>query len=225
MLPNIRIAGFSIHTYWLTLGIGTLGMLYCILRRRDRFALPRIKSVLITAILTAVGVAGAMLLFVLENGLPAGGFSFFGSVFLIPLLMPLAGRLFRLTCAQTLDICAPCVAVMIGCMRFGCFLCGCCGGWEVCIGELCFAWPTQAVESIGDFVILGLLLKWGEADRYTSHLYPMFMLLYGVMRFYIEFFRDTPKDWLYLSHGQWFSLIAIVVGALWVFLTKKDIAA
>ena len=39
------------------------------------------------------------------------------------------------------------------------------------------------------------------------------MLTYGVLRFFVEFLRDTPKDWVTLSHGQWFSLAAIIISA------------
>lgn len=55
-----------------------------------------------------------------------------------------------------------------------------------------------------------------EDERNEGQLYPMFMIAYGGLRFVVEFFRDTPKDWLYLGHGQWFGLIAILLGVLWI---------
>ena len=51
-------------------------------------------------------------------------------------------------------------------------------------------------------------------------LYPCFLLSYGVLRFFVEFFRDTAKDWLYMSHGQWFSIVAILI-AVTVLKRKK----
>ena len=103
---------------------------------------------------------------------------------------------------------------MIGVMRFGCFLNGCCGGIQAKIFGQRFQWPTQALESIGDFVILLWLLNLEENKETEGKLYPRFLLTYGILRFIIEFLRDTPKDWLYLSHGQWFSLIAVGIALL-----------
>lgn len=204
--------------------LGSVGMFLCIVMRRNRFSLQLWQGAAFTILLTVVGVAGAMLLFYLESGY-FGGVSFYGSVFLIPLLMPLVGRLFRLAPGQTMDICGPCVGIMIGCMRFNCVLNGCCGGWQVCLGNICFSWPTQAMDSIGDFAIVLWLLQLEREDRAKGALYPGFMVAYSVMRFLLEFLRDTPKDWLHLSHGQWFALTAIAAGMLWVFLQKRRSAS
>lgn len=220
---NSILDSLGVSPFLLMLTTGTVGMLICMLNRRARFSLSALQCVFLTLLLTVVGVLGAKLLFILENirdtlenGISLGGVSFFGSVFLIPLMMPLVGKLFRLKPGQTMDICGPCVAVMIGCLRFNCVLSNCCGGWEVSLGNVCFPWPTQAMDSIGDFMILSLLLKWEQEGKFQGKLYPLFMLFYGGMRFLIEFLRDTPKDWLYLSHGHWFSLIAIVTAAFWI---------
>lgn len=228
MILTITLGNLSISPYWLMLAVGTVGMMICLMQRRKRFSLTVLQCVLLTLLLTVVGFSGAKLLFILENlrdtlenGISLSGVSFFGSVFLIPLLMPLVGKLFRLKPGATMDICGPCVAIMIGCMRFGCLLTGCCGGWELCVGDICFTWPTQGMESIGDFAILMLLLQWEARNSHKGTLYPMFMLLYSVMRFFIEFLRDTPKDWLFLSHGQWFSLAAILVGLIWLRFANK----
>lgn len=228
MLTAVRIGSISISTYWLMLLVGAVGMGAYAWHHKGEYRLSKTQSILFTVLLTVVGFAGAKLLFILENlrttleeGISLGGVSFFGSVFLIPLLMPLVGYLFRLRPKNTMDLCGPCVAIMIGCMRFGCFLQGCCGGWEVCIGELCFRWPTQAIESIGDFTILLLLARWQKEGNRKGQLYPMFMLLYSSMRFCIEFLRDTSKDWLYLSHGQWFALGSITIATVWLFAIRR----
>lgn len=201
--------------------LGMTGMFFCLFSRRKRFSLNLWQSIVFTVLLTLVGVAGAMLLYYLESG-EFGGVSFYGSVFLIPLLMPLIGLMFRLKGGQTMDICGPCVAIMIGCMRFNCVLNGCCGGLQVCMGNLCFSWPTQALDSIGDFAILLWLLQLERDERANGTLYPKFMLAYSMMRFLLEFLRDTPKDWFFLSHGQWFAMIAIAAGMIWTCILKHN---
>ena len=208
--------------FLMALGMGTLGMFLCAHARRKRFLLRTSECALFIVLLTTVGVMGTKVLFAAENGFKAwNGVSFFGSVFLIPVLMPVVGKLFRQKAGMTMDICAPCVAIMIGCMRVGCFLTGCCGGRTACIGNLCFVWPTQAIESILDFAILGILLQWEEQKKLAGGLYPMFMLFYSAMRFFIEFLRDTPKDMLCLSYGQWYSLAAILVAGVWITALKR----
>ncbi len=228
MLPNILIGSITISTYWIMLGIGSIGMFIYLLQRRFRFTLSFFQCTLFVLLLTIIGFAGAKLLFILENlgdtfknGISLGGVSFFGSVFLIPLLMPGVGRLFRLNHNQTMDICGPCVTIMIGCMRIGCFLQGCCGGWETCVGSFYFAWPTQAIESVIDFIILGILINREENKKFHGILYPMFMVFYSIVRFFIEFLRETPKDWFYLSHGQWFSLISLIIGIMWIMRRRQ----
>ena len=197
-------------------------MLACILYQRKHFSLSVLQSIVFTICLTAIGVAGAKIMYFLESGLQSwGGISFFGSVFLIPVLMPLLGWLFRLKRGQTLDLCAPCVAVMIATLRVNCFLSGCCGGWQVCVGTLCFHWPTQILESLCDVAILHFLLNRKDLQVRMGLGYPWFMLLYGIMRFLIEFLRDTPKDWLMLSHGQWFSACAVLAGGMILLAAKR----
>lgn len=211
----ITIGGIDISTYWLMLVVGMAGMFLCTYRRKEHFGLNLEQCAAFTLLLTGVGVIGAMMLYFFESG-SFGGVSFFGSVYLIPLLMPLAGLLFRLKPGQSLDICGPCVAIMIGCMRFNCFLSGCCGGWEVCMGNLCFSWPTQTIDSISDFAIMVWLLQLESNNRKAGRLYPLFMVAYSSMRFLNEFLRDTPKDWLYMSHGQWFAIAAAIIGLVWL---------
>ena len=210
------------------LASGAVGMGICLHQRKARFSLSVVQCVLFTILLTVVGFTGAKLLYILENirdtienGISLGGVSFFGSVFLIPLLMPLVGLLFRLKPGQTMDICGPCVAIMIGCMRVGCFLQGCCGGWVVQIGNLSFCWPTQAIDSIWDFSVLFWLLNLERENKGKNTLYALFMISYSAMRFLLEFLRDTSKDWLHLSHGQWFSIAAILIGIAWIVGLKR----
>ena len=220
MLPEVSLFGVTISTYYSMMGAGFLAMVFLMLRRRARFGLRAPGAVAFAVLVMLTGLVGCKLLYIAEN-YPApvtlGGFSFFGAVFLVPPLMALSGLLFRLRPGRSLDACAPCVTAMVGVIRVGCFLNGCCGGRLFSIAGHTLRWPTQMAESVGDLVILFWLLTCEEKGR--EGLYPRFLLAYGALRFVIEFFRDTPKDWLGLSHGQWFSIGAVMVGALWLYLT------
>ncbi len=202
--------------------LGAIGMFTCMVYRRKMYSLSLLQCALLALLLTLVGVAGAKLMFAAENRFQSwDGVSFFGSVYLIPILMPLIGFLFRKKPGQVMDICAPCVAFMIACLRINCFISGCCGGWTICISSICFSWPTQMMDSIGDLAIMCWMLKREERKGSDGKLYPYFLVAYGALRFFIEFLRDTPKDWLTLSHGQCFSLVAAFIGLLWLRMIKQ----
>lgn len=228
MIPLIRLGNIEISTYWMMMGLGYLAMVFLVLKRRERFNLKKWQSIAITSAIMFFGILGSKLLYCLENmnelqgnGLPlTNGFSFFGAVFLIPPLMACFGMLFGLRPKQTMDLSAPCGVLMAGTLRFGCFMNGCCGGISAVLFGHTFRWPTQAIESIGDFAILFWLLSVEKKNSEEAHLYPRFMLTYGVLRFFVELMRDTPKDWWALSHGQWFSIIAVAVSA--TILTRKN---
>ncbi|MBQ7980465.1 MAG: prolipoprotein diacylglyceryl transferase, partial [Oscillospiraceae bacterium] len=94
-----------------------------------------------------------------ENGLSAAGFSFFGAVYLVPIGLVLCSGFLGIKKTDVLDAIAPGLASIVSFMRLGCFSAGCCGGWEAEILNIRFRWPTQAIESVGDFFVLGLLLQ------------------------------------------------------------------
>ena len=228
MMPAIVLGGVTLSTYWLMFAAGLAGMAALMVRSRGRYGLSAGKAAAFALVLAVCGLLGTKVLYVLENwretlenGLTLGGQSFFGAVFLIPPLMGAAGLLFGLAPGRSLDACAPCVAVMIACMRVGCFFNGCCGGWEMTLGGLRFRWPTQAMEGAGDFLLLGLLLQMEGRDAFPRRRYAVFMAGYGVLRFFVEFLRDTPKDWLGFGHGQWFARLSILIGGALLLPEKR----
>lgn len=197
-------------------------MLYLLLQRRKLFRMNCLKAVVFCVLLLLCGIAGAKLLYFFESGMRSfSGMSFFGSVYLVLLLMPVVGFFFRLRPKQSLDACAPCVASIIGFMRFGCLCAGCCGGISASIGNFHFVWPTQLLEGIGDMMILLLLLRLEQQDQLKGQRYSVFLIVYGFMRFFVEFARDTAKSWLGLSHGQWFSILGILLGAVIIWSDLK----
>jgi len=206
---------FDVYGYNFFLAVGAAAMLVLMLLRRHQYALSILQAILYTLLLLITGIAGAKLLFFFECGMDSfSGMSFYGAVYLVLLAMPLIGLLFGMHPADSLDACAPCVAAIVGFQRFGCFCAGCCGGIPMGSGNT--VWPTQLMEGFGDMAILCLLLAAEKRETYKGKGYPLFLISYGAMRFAIEFVRDTPKDWLSLSHGQWFSIVGIGIALLMI---------
>ena len=88
--------------------------------------------------------------------------------------------------------------VMIG--RIGCMINGC------CLGKVCNAnwftindvngvprWPASQMEFIFNALMLGLilLLRWGRIA--PGQLFHIYLMAYGIFRFFHEFLRDTPQ--------------------------------
>ena len=234
MLPYINIGIFKLPTYYTAMVLGYLMMVFLMLlkRRREKYRISRLKAIVFATSELIFGILGCKVLFILENinwvknnGLTLGGFSFYGAAFLIPLAMPLVGKLLKLNFRDTLDCSAVCIIAMLGTIRLGCFLNGCCGGRVLNLGNLYFTLPTQLIECVCDVLILFTFLKYEKDQKYNGLFYPKFLLMYGTARFIIEFFRSTEKDWLYLSHAHWFSIIAIIIGATFEIISKKQIKA
>jgi phosphatidylglycerol---prolipoprotein diacylglyceryl transferase len=113
--------------------------------------------------------------------------------------------------------------------RLGCFAAGCCYGkpttmpWGVTFTNEAAArisgtplgrplHPTQLYESGAEFLNFLFLIWLGRRQRFTGEIAGAYMILYGIERGTIEFFRDDDGRTL-LFHGA-FSLMQVVSVAL-----------
>lgn len=214
--------------YSVMLCIGVVAMSVITVMRRKTYGMSAWKAIVFSLALTAVGVLGCKLLYIAENfktvseqGITFGGFSFYGAVFLIPFCFLALAKPFGLSARQAIDCCAPGVAIMITLMRVGCFIDGCCGAFPLEIFGKQVILPVQLFESVYDSVLLAVLWYMESTRKKQGNLYPTFMISYGIMRFLIEFLRDTPKDWLLLSQGQWYSTVAIIASSIWLIILHR----
>ena len=83
--------------------------------------------------------------------------------------------------------------------------------------------PSQLYEALGEGLLLFLILSWfARKPRATGEVSGLFLLLYGTVRFFIEFVRQPDAqfkdfealfevfDWM--TRGQWLCLPMIVAG-------------
>jgi phosphatidylglycerol---prolipoprotein diacylglyceryl transferase len=101
--------------------------------------------------------------------------------------------------------------------RVGCLLHGCCRGIEyhgpfaITYSDGIPRYPIAAYEIIFD-VIVGSLFVWIARKRAgRGQLFSVFLLLYGIFRFFTEFIRETPKFYGRFSNYQLLSCAAIVI--------------
>ncbi|MCL2304033.1 MAG: prolipoprotein diacylglyceryl transferase [Planctomycetaceae bacterium] len=98
-----------------------------------------------------------------------------------------------------------CVAVGFG--KIGCFYNGCCGGRP--FGE--FVPPTQLYESAFQFLLAGFFLLMYRLDKGKTVWFPLYMILYMLMRFFMEFLRNEPTAWGFLTVYQILALLFLPV--------------
>lgn len=116
--------------------------------------------------------------------------------------------------------------------RVGCFLAGCCYGVET---DLFFGVhfpnvegivvPTNLFEAIFLFLLSGILiyLAFKKDSVYT---FPIYLLAYGVWRFFIEFFRGDERGTFiipFLSPSQFWSILLVIGGIIYLILLLKKV--
>lgn len=118
------------------------------------------------------------------------------------------------------------IGIMLG--RIGCFLNGC------CLGKVCDSnwftlndvhgvprWPAVPVEFLFNAIMLGgiLLLRWGNIAR--SQLFYIYLMAYGIFRFFHEFLRDTPQILGPIS-GYQIAALAMALLGFFGFLNRRQ---
>ena len=201
------------------IGLGAVAMFLSMLLRKKQFPQVAIwKMVLLTLWLTITGVLGTMILAYIELG-EFGGTSFYGAVFLVPILI-LPAMLMRITYKDILNLCAPAECAMLLVMRFDCLDKGCCFGRY--LPALEFQFPSQIAEMVVAITIMITLIQMHRKDRKVQ-LYPWYMILYGICRFILQGFRyGGTEPWVFgLSQGHFWSLIAVAIGTVWLLLCRS----
>ena len=140
----------------------------------------------------------------------------------------------------TCDVFAPGIALGLIIGRFGCFFAGCCFGkptsvpWAITFTDPFAAanvgtplnvplHPTQLYEAGANFVILAFLLATERFGRkFAGRTFWLYMLLYAVSRYVIEFYRGDERGNVGpLSTSQFVSVIlAPLAVAMLVYLGR-----
>jgi phosphatidylglycerol---prolipoprotein diacylglyceryl transferase len=148
-------------------------------------------------------------------------------------------RKHRLPLWQTCDVFAPGIALGHAVGRLGCLAAGCCYGkpttvpWAVTFTNRLAAanvgtplnvplHPTQIYESAAEALILVVLLATEKKGRaYPGRTFWLYMLMYAVSRFIIEFYRGDERGLVLglLSTSQFISTVLVplsVVMLVWL---------
>jgi phosphatidylglycerol---prolipoprotein diacylglyceryl transferase len=138
---------------------------------------------------------------------------------------------------KTADVFAPAIALGHGIGRLGCFSAGCCWGvrcslpWAVTFTNPVAKdlvgvplhiplHPTQLYESFAEFLIFGLLYWRIQKTHRPGAIISLYLVLYGIVRFVVEFFRFHEQGNLWggpFDTSQWISLALMAAGAWYLF--------
>ena len=173
--------------------------------------------------------------------LARSGGVFYGGLILAVTVALVYIRKIGLPLWTTCDVFAPGIAVGHVVGRFGCLFAGCCYGkpttlpWGITFTDPFAAanvgtplgvplHPTQIYEAGAEAIILGILLATERKGRpYPGRTFWLYMLLYAISRFIIEFFRGDDRGAVGMfSTSQFISiLLAPLAIAMLVYLARR----
>ena len=171
-----------------------------------------------------------------QNGqLGIGGLTMLGGVVLAIITAYSFMRWKKMSFLKTADIMIPSFALGIFLTRIGCFLNGCCHGIESHLpwattftNDYCAVatdlmhtplHPTQLYSSLYGLIILITLLLIDKVKKFDGTLFFVFLILYGISRFFVEFLRYHDNYFgifwgTEVTINQVISLIMVFIGVI-----------
>lgn len=236
------IGSLTVHGYGLMIGIGFILAMLLAEYRAKRLGLREEAIIDITIIAGISGFLGAKLLYVIvefdefiknpKAVLGSAGFVVYGGIIAGVLCCMLYCKVKKLNFMEYFDLVMPEIALAQGFGRIGCFLAGCCYGKEtsawygVTFPADCLApagvslIPTQLFSAAGDFIfaiILFILQRtlYKKKKKTSGIVTAVYLMLYAVGRFLIEFLRNDPRGAVgVLSTSQFIAIFMFAAGAV-----------
>ncbi|MBQ6685998.1 MAG: prolipoprotein diacylglyceryl transferase, partial [Firmicutes bacterium] len=125
---------------------------------------------------------------------------------------------------QLMDCCGPAGCVMVAFMRTRCLATGCCSGriYYMSGTQEAIQFPSQIVELCTGLILAVVILGMFYKGKGHGRLYAWFMILYGITRFILNYFRgDQSLFILGMTPGHFWSIISVLIGVIWLFIIWK----
>jgi len=234
------IGPFTVHGYGLMIGIGVIVALLVGDFRAKKKGLNGDLIYGLTVTTVILGFLAARILFIITEWedflkdpmsfVTGNGFVVFGGIIGGALTIWAYCKIKKMDFLAYLDLMIPSVALAQGFGRIGCFLAGCCYGKEtdswfgITFTHSHYApnnvklVPSQLIMSVGDFVIAAILLIYAKKDRSKGKTSALYLILYSVGRFFVEFTRNDDRGFVgALSTSQFIGIFIFIVGAVAFF--------
>lgn len=245
MLPSFPAFGLTIPMYGVMSAVGMLAALVLLAatRKHTRFSEDQALSAALWAIIC--GFIGAKVLFWLVEidriiADPSyllhtlrEGFVFYGALIGGLGGVAIYSLLKKLPFFSLTDYFIPALVIGHAFGRIGCLFAGCCYGME-CVSPISIVFPagsaapagipllpTQIMESAFLFLLCAFLVWRLTKKKPFGTVSGLYMVLYGVWRFVIEFFRSDERGAVgALSTSQFISIFIIAGGIALLLLVK-----
>jgi phosphatidylglycerol:prolipoprotein diacylglycerol transferase len=243
------IGPFSLHSYGLAMAVAFGLGIWIAMRRAPKRGVASQYILDLSVLTLIIGLAGARLTYILthldefrghwidtispfqsDGKIGIAGLVLLGGVVTGFAAAYVIARRKKLGFLTVTDILMPSLALGIAVGRLGCFFNGCCVIFPVdslagSIYPHTAIHPTQLYETVAMLVVFAYLLWFDRKPRPLGMLTAMFLILYGVWRFYLEGLRWYEESMILTQIGDMrftvsrlISAIMVVVG---VFLFLK----
>lgn len=250
MHPYLHIFNFQLPCFGLMMLTGMLSAFFLLLHnhKKTRISEDDLYSVAIVAIV--FGLLGAKILywiveldeiitdphFLIET--LTNGFVFYGALIGGAIAIGIFCLIKKQNLFTYLDLICPSFAIGQAFGRIGCFLSGCCYGCETdsCLGVIYPAGvgsaapagipllPTQLFESAFCFLLCLFLCLLFKRRTKNGTVTGWYFILYGIWRFFIEFFRSDDRGAVFgLSTSQFIGIFVVLAGIAILIFFKTDI--
>lgn len=237
----LTIGSVTIHGYGLMIGLGVAAALIMGDKRAKKFGLIGDNIYGLTFATVILGFVAARILFIITEWnsfmedparfLMGNGFVVYGGIIGGALMIYGYCKWKKMDVLAYLDLMVPSIALAQGFGRVGCFLAGCCYGKEtdcwlgVTFTNSAFApngvklLPTQLFMAAGDLFIMAILLWYAAKRPMRGRTSALYLILYSVGRFGIEFLRNDDRGMVgMLSTSQFIAIFTAIAGILAFFV-------
>ncbi|SHE41725.1 prolipoprotein diacylglyceryl transferase [Clostridium fallax] len=232
-----EIFGFDVYGYGLMIAIGILSAVFLFTKRAKKRNYDEDKIFNMTIIAIIAGILGGKILYIITDfkyviedpsvvfrdfGL---GFVIYGAIIAGVLSVYLYCRAQKWNALEVFDLVVPGLALAQGFGRIGCFFAGCCYGAEthshigIIFPKDSLApsgvplYPTQLMSSGFDFLLAIFLLWYDRKNNKSGRVFAMYLILYSIGRFFVEFLRNDPRGNVgVLSTSQFIAIITLILG-------------
>ena len=209
------------NTFTIFLLIGMALMIICMCwANRISYQFPLWKLIVSGAVLTGIGLLGAPIMSWIESGNWTGR-SFYGAVFLTPILLWPLSMFLKMNYGRLMDLAAPAECIMLALLKVKCLIDGCCVGRVINIGGVSYRFPSQIVECCTAIVLMMMLLLMIRQQRFEGEIFQSYLVLYGMIRFVLNLFRETTPWFGPLAAGNFWSIVSVIVGVVSIVLLKQ----
>lgn len=150
----------------------------------------------------------------------------FGALLFLPVWLYFLVKYREDDYGELLDVFSAGTYAMLGIAKIGCAVYGCCYGIEFAHGvstpfEDHRVFPVQLLECALSLIIAVVVYFLAKSKKHRKGtVYPISLILYGVMRFFAEYLRYYPEAertyFLGVNLWQLISVLTVITGVLWL---------